>query len=405
MGTALRLQASLPAAAALALLLGAAPPAGAQSALPGALLQVNYRGVVSTSLIAELARPLFQGFEGPTCRFAVDTYRLRYGSTDFDGSEAVIQAELFVPKVPKPDRRPLCVFASGTTGIDDSCAPSLEQPEVRRWGHYRANLLSYAASGFIVVFPDYLGFNDPERPQRYFSKQAEAHVLLDAVRAVQAFFASHPQGVAFSGAVFLAGYSQGGHAVFAASDLRASYAPEVPLTGIIGFAATTDVTTLLKEGAYYAPYIFYGYSAMYGREEIDPGDYLQERWSRTLEADVKRMCVDQFQAYYPFDGKKLYRPEFYEALHRDRLERDYPILAAVLAANKSGTSGHFPPALVVQGGADIIVTTASQSRFVEELRRAGGEVRYLVLKGVRHRDTRPAAFRASVEWMESLAAR
>jgi acetyl esterase/lipase len=144
---------------------------------------------------------------------------------------------------------------------------------------------------------------------------------------------------------------------------------------------------------------------MYGREQIDPGRYLQERWNRTLEADVNRMCVDQFQAYYPFDGKKLYRPEFYEALHRDRLEQDYPALAAVLAANKSGTSGRCPPALIVQGGADIIVTTASQTRFVEELRRTGCRVRYLVLKGVRHRDTRPAAFRASVEWMESLAAR
>ncbi len=201
----LRFRAGLPAAAALALLLCSSGPAGAQSVRPGALLQASYQGAVSTSAIEELARPLFQGFEAPTCRFAVETYRLRYGSTDFDGSEAAIQAELFLPRVPKPDKRPLCVFASGTTGIDDSCAPSLEQPEVRRWGHYRANLLSYAASGFIVVFPDYLGFNDPERPQRYFSKQAEAHVLLDAVRAAQAFFASHPQRVALSGAVFLAG--------------------------------------------------------------------------------------------------------------------------------------------------------------------------------------------------------
>ena len=53
------------------------------------------------------------------------------------------------------------------------------------------------------------------------------------------------------------------------------------------------------------------------------------------------------------------------------------------------------PALVVQGDADTIVTTASQTRFVEELERAGSEVSYLVLKGVPHKFTRPAGFRES----------
>ena len=394
---------SLPAAAAAALL-ALTSQAGAQTAGPGALLQWSLREQYSTARIDELARPLFEGFESPNLRFAVDTYELRYLSTDFDGSEAVIQARLFVPRYVEPESRPVLVFGSGTTGIADSCAPSREVPELRRWGHYRANMLAYAAAGFITVFPDYLGFNDPDRPQRYFSRQAEAHVLLDAARAVRAFFTEYPQKVRPSGVIFAAGYSQGGHAAFAAADLRPVYAPEVALRGVIGFAATTNVTALLKEGAYYAPHILYSYSAMYGKGQIDPADYLQERWARTLEADANSMCVDEFQNFYPFDGRKLYRPEFYEALHGDRLLEEYPALAAALSANRSGTSGHGLPALVVQGDADAIVTTASQARFVEELRQAGSEVRFLVLQGVQHRYTRPAGFRASVEWMESLAA-
>jgi pimeloyl-ACP methyl ester carboxylesterase len=348
--------------------------------------------------------PLFEGLEPPNPRFAVDTYLLRYRSTDFDGSPAVIQAGLFVPRYAEAEDRPVLVFGSGTTGIADVCAPSLEQPEHRKWGHYKANMLAYASAGFITIFPDYLGFNDPQRPQRYFSRRAEGHALLDAARAVQAFFKAYPQTVRPSGIVFAAGYSQGGHAAFAAADLQPQYAPEVALRGVIGFGATTDVTALLKEGPYYAPDIFYSYAAMYG-ERIDPAAYLQERWARTLKADVECMCVDEFQKYYPFDGKKLYRPEFYAALHGELLDREYPALAAALAANRSGLSGNGLPALLVQGDRDVIVTVATQSRFAEELRLAGSKVSLLVLEGILHRQTRQAGFRASVEWMENLARR
>ena len=392
---------ALLAVAALGTLLAA--PAVAQQPKPGALLSWNLRDQFSPAQIGELALPLFEGFELPNLRFAVDTYVLLYSSRDFDGSAVVIQAGLFVPRYAEAESRPVLVFGSGTTGIADSCAPSLEQPELRRWGHYQANMLAYASVGFITVFPDYLGFNDPDRPQRYFSRQAEAHVLLDAARAARAFFKAYPQTVRPSGVVFTAGYSQGGHAAFAAADLRPLYAPEVALCGVIGFGATTDVTALLKEGPVYAPDILYSYSSIY-RGQIDPADYLQERWAKTLEADANRMCVDEFQRYYPTDAKKLYRPEFYEALHGDRLDREYSALAAVLAANRTGTSGRGLPALLVQGAQDTIVTPATQSRFADQLRQAGSEVSFLVLKGVSHRQTRPAGFRASVEWMERLAA-
>ena len=399
---------SLPAALLALAALAATPPARAQDrsrpAKPGTLLAWNFSGHSSPARIDELARPLFEGFPPPSLRFSVDTYWLLYRSTDFDGSPADIQAQLFVPLYAEAESRPVLVFGSGTTGIADACAPSREVPELRRWGHYRANMLAYASGGFITVFPDYLGFNDPDRPQRYFSHAAEAQALLDAARAVKAFFAEFPQTVRPSGLVFTAGYSQGGHAAFAAADLRPAYAPEVGLRGVIGFAATTSVTALMKEGAYYAPFILYSYSAMYGKDRIDPALYLQERWARTLEADAGSLCVDEFQKYYPFDGNKLFRPEFYEALHGDRLAEEYPALAEALAANQSGVSGHGLPALIVQGDADAIVTTASQSRFVEELERGGSAVRYLVLKGIQHRYTRPAGFQASIEWLENLAA-
>jgi pimeloyl-ACP methyl ester carboxylesterase len=378
--------------------LGAAHAAGA----PGDLLEAVRTGRVEAGEIPALTSRFFEGYEIPEAKNPVELYRIFYLSRDYDGSSAEIQAQLFIPDPAGAAELPVLAFGSGTTGIADACAPSLERPEVRRWGYYRGNMLAYAGQGYIVIFPDYLGFNDPDRPQRYFSKIAEGQVMLDAVRAVYRFFAGRSGAPQPARIAFVAGYSQGGHAAFAAADLHASYAPEVPLAGIIGFGCTADVTTLLREGPYYAAFIFYTYARMYGRDEIEPAGYLQARWADTLERDAGRLCVDEFQRYYPFDGTKLYRPEFYQALHEGTLAEHFPRLHARLEENRSGLSGHGLPALIVQGLLDVIVTTPSQSLFVASLCAAGSPVRYLKLEGVRHRFTRSAGFRASLDWMAAL---
>ena len=369
---------------------------------PGSLLEVLTINTKTPQEIMQLGPPLFEGFGVPDAHYSVDAYRVRYLSTDFDGTPAEITAQLFVPRVDEPSATPLYVFGSGTTGIADVCAPSLEQPEVRRWGHYRTNMLAYAAKGFIVIFPDYLGFHDSERPQRYFSKEAEAHTMLDAVRATYNFFDEFDKVIRPSDQVFTAGYSQGGHAALAAADLRERYAPEVPLTGVIAYGTTNDVTTLLREGPYYAPYIFYNYADMYGTDEINPSAYLQGHWAATLTTDVNRLCVDQFQTYYPFNGAELYRADFHAALYGDRLAAEFPELYRRLEENRSGLSGHGVPTLIIQGNQDIIVTTPSQTRYVQQLCESGSTVEYHTLDGVRHRHTRPAGFSATVAFMNRL---
>ncbi len=384
---------------ALALAAVLAVPAAAQVA-PGEIVEVEFTGTVSPAQIEEEGSLLFEEFVQPAARYSVDTYRIRYGSTDHDGSAAVVLAQLFVPRVEEPGERPVYILGSGTTGIADACAPSLEQPLVRRWGYYRGNMLAYAGLGYIAAFPDYLGFNDPDRPQRYFSKLAEAHVMLDTIRAVFAFFDERGGSVRPSDSVFLGGYSQGGHAAYAAADLRQEYAPEVPLMGVIGYGSTNDVETLLREGPYYAPYIFYTYERMY--DDVDPRRYLQDQWAESLAADVERMCVDQFQRYYPYDGTKLYRPEFYDALYNNRLDEEYPALYRRLEENRSGLSGHGIPTLVVQGDRDIIVTTPSQREYVRKLCETGVPVRFAVFPEVRHRHTRAAGFQLSLLWMSRL---
>lgn len=380
-------------------------------ARPGDVLAVEYRERLSATAVDEAGIPLFEAdsFTRPPAEHAVDVYLLWFLSTDAEGSPIRIYSRVYVPVLRLPTSAPVLAFGSGTTGIGDQCAPSREVPEEIRWGWYDANMLTYAGQGIVTIFPDYTGFNEPEVPQRYFSRLAEGRMMLDAHRAVRRLFDRQPglirSAVRPEGGAFTAGYSQGGHAALSAADLRDTYAPEVPLRGAIGFAPTTNVETLMREAAYYAPYIIYNYRDLYGSDRVRPAELLRSRWLPTLDADVLRMCVNDFQYYYPYDGVTLYTDAFYDALMSDTLRQRFPLFKQILDENIAGLSGHGLPVLLVQGNDDIIVSNEAQRLFADQLREAGSQVDYMERADVRHRHTRPAGFPASLAFIRRHADR
>ncbi|MFO7850323.1 MAG: lipase family protein [Spirochaetia bacterium] len=373
----------------------------------GEILDIELLGRYTEEEIEEENKALFEKAGVPEARYEVDHYLIHFRSTDVDGSPVPIRAQLFIPDFPEPTERPVFVFAAGTTGISEKCAPIDEIPAVNRWGDYRSNMLAYAGQGYISIFPEYLGFGIPDIPQRYFSKKAEAHVMLDAVRAVERYFDGASDHVCPSEALFLSGFSQGGHAAHGAADLQPQYAPEIDITGLIGFGQTNDVATLMREMAYYSPYIIYTYAEIYGYDRIDPADYLQSKWMETFEEDIYGLCVEEFQYHYPKDGSKLFTPKFYKALHADtegyRMALQFPEMDVILRENRAGFRGHGIPSLIVQGEEDIIVSLEAQERFMRALIDGGSDVQLVVLSDARHRDVRPEGFETSINWMEQKA--
>lgn len=374
-------------------------------AQPGDILAIEFRERYTATEVDEAGVSLFEAdsFARSAAINGVDVYRLWFLSTDADGSPVRIFARLYIPIKRLPEAVPVLAFGSGTTGIADRCAPSLEIPEVIRWGWYDANMLAYAGQGIVTIFPDYTGFGEPEIPQRYFSLSAEGRMMLDAHRAVRRLFERSPglirSAVRPNGGAFTAGYSQGGHAALAAADLNRSYAPEVQLSGAIGFAPTTNVETLMREAAYYAADIIYTYRELYSASRVGVEEILQSRWLSTFEEDVLGMCVNEFQYHYPYDGRELYTSAFYDALISGTLADHFPAFKEILDENIAGLSGHGVPVLLVQGNDDIIVSNEAQRLFADQLRAAGSEVDYMELAEVRHRHTRPAGFTASVAFI------
>jgi pimeloyl-ACP methyl ester carboxylesterase len=276
--------------------------------------------------------------------------------------------------------------------------------------------LAYAAQGHIVVLANWLGFDDPERIHPYFIAEVQAHVLLDAARAVYDLYdgawleaddGTIPDALQLSQpskAVFFMGYSSGGHAIFAAKDLAIRYAPELAVKGIIGHGPTTNVETLMREDAVFSPYIVYAYRDFYGSEVVDPEDVFVSRWTDTFEADVLNKCVDDIFNYYSRSARNMYTSGFRAALFDGTLAQEFPLFAEKLNENYAGVSGgaHIP-VLILQGTGDTVVTPPSQKKFVGELCAMGTAVAYWEYPAVPHTQIRWTSFSDTLVWMRTIA--
>jgi predicted esterase len=333
-------------------------------------------------------------------------YRLHYKSLDRNERITEVEANLYVPKVDEPTDFPILVYGPGTTGLSDQCAVLNEWSSGRNWGLYHNYMLDYTAQGLIGVLPNYQGFYDPDVPHPYFIAEFQARALLDAARAAYHFFeetsevTAHPME-----AVFFAGYSSGGQAAFAAKDFAASYAPELPVKGVIGHGPTTNIETLFREAPVFSPYIVQAFRDFYGPEVIDPADVFQDRWLAKFETDVMIRCVDGLFTYYGYSARRMYRPEFTDALYADRLQARVPAFKAALDDNSAGLSpdGVDISVLILQGTADQIVTPPSQKKFAASLCELGNHVTYLSYPAVDHPNIRLASFRDTIDWIESVA--
>ncbi len=369
---------------------------------PGDLLEVMRTATIEPADIGRVSGGRFRnnGGEMPRAQYAVTAYLMVFESTDLDGEPTPVTAQVFVPGLEGAER-PMFVFGPGSTGLVEACAPSWEYVQNGSWDTYGAYTLAYAGQGFVSVMPNYMGFFVEGELQPYFSREAEGRVMLDAARAAEALLETEGIPLTLS-AVFVGGYSQGGHAAFAAADLWRDYAPEVDLRGVVGFGPTTRLADVFREFTYVAPWVVYAYNAFFG-DRIDPADILAEPYLSRLPEDAERFCVLGVQDYYPPQPGSLFQPPFAEALLEGTLAEAYPSVAELFRENDAGLAGHSVPAVILQGVDDPVVPLETQNAFVNDLCRAGSRVRYPNYLRTRH-ETRYIGFAEAIGWMEALAA-
>lgn len=135
-----------------------------------------------------------------------------YPMTSVTGKSITTTTLVFTPKgtVPKGGW-PIVVWAHGTTGAADKCAPSrlaLENPE-------KQLIMGLVGKGYAVIAPDYEGLGNDNVPHPYLHLSSAANSLLSAVHESRKFY-----GDVLSNKWSVIGWSQGGHAALAAAEYQ-----------------------------------------------------------------------------------------------------------------------------------------------------------------------------------------
>lgn len=372
----------------------------AAQAAPGTVLELEPRGHLSAAAIDGAVGGRFRndGETPPRATTGVDAYLLRYATTGPDGGPTESIAQLYVPR--EPSGPTLLAFAPGSTGLAAACSPTHAWRASGQVETYGATALAYAGQGLATVLPDYLPATGATPLQPYFVASAEATVLLDALRSAREALRTTTPAIEIAHA-FAAGYSQGGHAVFAAADRASVYAQELPLAGVIGFGPSGDLDTLFLNFQYTAPWVVRAYQATYPGE-VDPAEVLAEPYASRLEADALRLCVSEAQAYYPHDPAALFTAPFHASLSAGTLGEHFPVWRDLFDRNDTGIRPHGLPVAIFQGVDDPVVPLSAQDAFVRRLCSLDVPVRYANYLRTRH-ETRYIAFRDALDWMRAVA--
>ncbi|WP_171522900.1 alpha/beta hydrolase family protein [Acinetobacter shaoyimingii] len=166
--------------------------------------------------------------------------QLLYRMLGVDGVETIASTLVFVPTAAAPTGGyKIVVWAHGTTGVGDGCAPS-----VQGLGDTATDVVeALLNAGYVVVAPDYEGLGTAGS-HPFLNLKSEAFSITDAVVAARDYLSK--QGLQVSTQWATVEHSQGGHAALGA----AQYAERAQLDykGTIAFAPASNLHTILQAG-------------------------------------------------------------------------------------------------------------------------------------------------------------
>lgn len=281
---------------------GSLPSSLPHAAAPGGSRAAVARGhVESIQLVQSLtvkqlskgrglsAAALFGG--APQCN--VTLYSIVYDTIGVHGEAALASAAMYVPGPRCKGPYPLVGYAHGTIFTKPeslTAATSQHLPGVVQNPESIIIAAIYAAHGYVVAATDYLGFglsNYSYHP--YFHADSEASAVIDAMRAVRN--AAPSRHVRLSGAVFISGYSQGGHAAMATHRaIEKSYLNEFdlrgsePASGPYAFAWWFGgALRPQQQGSLLGTFALTGYNKIYGNVYNDPSEIFQAPYDNGID--------------------------------------------------------------------------------------------------------------------------
>lgn len=344
---------------------------------------------------------------------AGSTRKLRYRMSGIDGSLTEANALLFLPRGTAPAGGwPLAVWAHGTTGVSDGCAPSRDYAQLGD----RDVVAPMLAAGFAVLAPDYEGLDAPGI-HPYLVRDSLGRSIVDAVKAAQGL-----ADVSLSKRWAVLGHSEGGFAALAAAQFAGDLGAGAELRAVVALAPASDLAQLTDlnfaaldslaaagEADSAAHVImalnYYGGMIAQGFRAVLPGTAPEAMFGTRVapllaKAETDSDCnqfglalAQDFQAYVVGGGDM----RLYAGVRRDWHKT--PAVRDFLARNQIGQVRLTAPVFVAQGLADLEVHPAATATLVEALRAKGNQVSSVTVPDADHLAVVPAQLPAAIAFV------
>lgn len=273
----------------------------------------------------------------------VDIQYIKYGTVGGHGESTTASGALMVPTGiggTCSGPRPILLYGHGTNitkrfniaDITDSTNPAYSE----------AILLAslYAAQGYIVVAPNYAGYDSSTLPYHpYVNADQQSKDMIDALAAAKLALPTLQNPVTTSGKLFVSGYSQGGYVALATVRAMQALTPPIvvtasaPMSGPYALNAYVDAVFLGRVPAgstAFAPLLVNSYKNSYPNYNIYSST--SDIYESTYASGIENLVPGNYDFTTVFSSGKL--PQ--TALFNSVLETPYAPYASISPPTGTG---------------------------------------------------------------------
>jgi Prolyl oligopeptidase family len=228
----------------------------------------------------------------PVC--GVDVQYLQYATVGGAGEKTTSSGALMTPTGTAAQcsgARPILMYAHGTNITKSLNMAALNAPTNAAYSEAVLVAAMYAAQGYIVVAPNYAGYDSSSLSYHPFlNADQQSKEMIDILAAAKKALPNLSTPKTDNGKLFLTGYSQGGHVAMATHRAMQSAGIAVtaaaPMSGPYAFAAQADAIyygNVTLGSTVFFPLIANSYQKSYGNIYSTPTDIYETTYATGID--------------------------------------------------------------------------------------------------------------------------
>ncbi|GAA2589149.1 hypothetical protein GCM10010435_79610 [Winogradskya consettensis] len=308
--------------------------------------------------------------------------KITYVTTAINGVLITTSGLVFTPKTNKKNKT--VVWAHGTTGLADNCAPSTNINVF--WPEAIAAIKVLLQRGWTVSAPDYAGLGTAGS-HPYLVGASEARAIIDSAKAARNLDAALGTQYAIDG------HSQGGQGALFANQLAPSYDGALVLKGTAAIAPVSNLNLIAPDipgtpGQGYLVMALYGINAV--EPSFVPNNYLAAPAKSKASVLATGCLYEILDAYASFTPEQLVPGGVVSQT----------VLNKLAQYGNPATSAPSAPILIVQGTDDEAVPyVITAGPLIDELNTYNAPEQFITLNGQTHDGAVFASVNTVADWI------